>query len=620
MPSSIYQNQLCSERQEVRTLTLKQGAFDDPVHCALQTVSLVDNPKYTALSYVWGDVTDQLPIYVDETLFLATRNLKLALQHIRKTDRDEVMWVDAVCINQNDIDERNSQILLMNRLYSEAENVVIWLGEADDFTDELVRIVQETGLPTPPAPEDDDFVQSSVRCTVYLHRVMILILIIASRPWWSRVWTVQECILPRNDPSFRCGLQTFSCSKFFELVLEINNKLLHYMHSAIEPDRNLKSREIWQYTERLCRSIGQRELDQNYVNIGALGLLRKRFKETSRIGLGDSVLVSMNRQATLPHDYIYGILGLVTATERMKIRVDYGRPYWAVYRDIFRPLLEQPGPQDDLRILNLLSFHTTSNERPSWLPDLSSQTNVESYSSAYLGSKDCFRSLRVGPSNDEDMIKLEGLFLDEVDRVHAMQADHKAWLPNLFGMARQVMSERIVFEHRNTSFNGPPPELVDALKRTHISQLFLGNAPVDTRMALSAGQIEHHWDLLSEREYDVETAEDLERDEYSTPRAELGGISLQAFMVRIMLQTFAVCKGKNVMFSRAGLNGICVANTQPGDEIVCLYGFYMLFILRPMHGHYRIVGGVHLPGLMDWSILTECLEKGSLHEATFRIR
>jgi hypothetical protein len=72
--------------------------------------------------------------------------------------------------------------------------------------------------------------------------------------------------------------------------------------------------------------------------------------------------------------------------------------------------------------------------------------------------------------------------------------------------------------------------------------------------------------------------------------------------------------------SRAGISGICVPNVLPGDEIVCLYGFYLPFILRPRYGHYMIIGGGRLTGLADWVALTECQNNGRLREATFRIR
>jgi hypothetical protein len=77
---------------------------------------------------------------------------------------------------------------------------------------------------------------------------------------------------------------------------------------------------------------------------------------------------------------------------------------------------------------------------------------------------------------------------------------------------------------------------------------------------------------------------------------------------------------RSTMTSRPGIRGLCVPGVRPGDEIICLYGTNMPFVLKPGHGHYRIVGGVNLPGLSDWTALNEGLGEGSLTEATFRIR
>jgi hypothetical protein len=101
MSMAPYQHGLSPVRNEIRTLTLMCGDFDDPIQCSLQTVSLVDRPTYTALSYVWGDAQDTFPITVNDTAFLATKYLKLALQYLREVHRDIVLWVDAIHLCQS---------------------------------------------------------------------------------------------------------------------------------------------------------------------------------------------------------------------------------------------------------------------------------------------------------------------------------------------------------------------------------------------------------------------------------------------------------------------------------------------------------------------------------------
>jgi hypothetical protein len=91
MSTAPYQHGLSLVGNEIRTLTLMRGEFDDPIQCSLKTVSLVDRPTYTALSYVWSDAQDTFRIAVNDTAFLATKNLKLALQYSREVHRDIVL-------------------------------------------------------------------------------------------------------------------------------------------------------------------------------------------------------------------------------------------------------------------------------------------------------------------------------------------------------------------------------------------------------------------------------------------------------------------------------------------------------------------------------------------------
>jgi hypothetical protein len=616
MPSPLYQNRLCSERQEIRTLTLKQGAFDDPIHCALQTVSLADKPKYTALSYVWGDATDRLPIYVDGTLFSATKNLKIALQYIRKTDRDEVMWVDAVCINQNDIDERNNQVSLMGILYSEASHVIIWLGEADDTTDELVRIVQGNELPIPPAPEDQDFEQSHLQYAIQIHRLVTLIDIITLRPWWGRVWTVQECVLPNNDPSFQCGLRTFSCSKFFQVASEAGKGALDILSTIFGLVDNPNVYEIWEYRQQLSKGATSREIKQRSQDLGILRLVYDEFKATASITLASCIFLSIERQATVPHDSIYGVLGLATAEVRMKTNIDYRRSHWAVYRDFFKQLLTDAGSHG-LKALTTLSYDTDTDERPSWVPDFASQRNVIRDTSRLLSEEEGFQKLKNVPESDNDEILiLRGVSLDVIELVHIIQDEEEDWDEHMFDIAQQVLTEKAICKD---GINSLPKELIDASKKAHISQLFLGFLEDDDNITPDASQVAFHWDIIAEHHYAGKSLTDFLHAESKPPLPELGGMSLVTLMLRIKSQTYAVCGSRKVIISRAGLSGLSVANAQPGDEIVCLNGFHMPFVLRPTKDHYRMVGWAYLPGLMDWSVVKECLEKGSLYETNFEI-
>ncbi|PMD17924.1 hypothetical protein NA56DRAFT_578071, partial [Hyaloscypha hepaticicola] len=118
-------------RDNIRLLTLQPGLFNDPIHCQLEQVSLRAGHTYEALSYVWGDARDTAPMILDKTPYHITKNLECALRYMRYKESPRVLWADAICINQNDPDEKSKQVPMMGEIYSEATKVYAWLGEAD---------------------------------------------------------------------------------------------------------------------------------------------------------------------------------------------------------------------------------------------------------------------------------------------------------------------------------------------------------------------------------------------------------------------------------------------------------------------------------------------------------
>lgn len=161
----IYTNLDSSERQiRLLKVLLNEGApgseqSSSLVCCDLSIHSLNhDNPpSYTALSYVWGP-PPTMSGSGDDTLIVngeaipARENLLSALRAFQRRKDSAYLWVDAVCINQDDLEEKMTQIKLMGDIYSLAEKTVIWLGTAEDDSDDamdLVRDLEEKDLESP---------------------------------------------------------------------------------------------------------------------------------------------------------------------------------------------------------------------------------------------------------------------------------------------------------------------------------------------------------------------------------------------------------------------------------------------------------------------------------------
>ena len=132
-------------------------------------------PPYVALSYEWGDASESRKIYVGGRTFGVRRNLWWCLRFIARFYDCQYLWVDAICIDQDNLPERNEQVRNMGRIYANAATVLVWLGieYEDTYTEEY-----RTGVSTyNPGNWDRRLLE---------------------RSYWSRMWIIQELLLARK--------------------------------------------------------------------------------------------------------------------------------------------------------------------------------------------------------------------------------------------------------------------------------------------------------------------------------------------------------------------------------------------------------------------------------------
>lgn len=122
-----------------------------PIRCKLHQRTLDDNIHYEALSYAWGEPSPKPNIYINGSNVLGvTKNCFEALFHLRQRFRPRTIWVDAVCIDQNENDdstrERNHQVKVMFEIYARATRVLIWLGCAKPGTARTMARLRLIGM------------------------------------------------------------------------------------------------------------------------------------------------------------------------------------------------------------------------------------------------------------------------------------------------------------------------------------------------------------------------------------------------------------------------------------------------------------------------------------------
>ncbi|KAI0553645.1 heterokaryon incompatibility protein-domain-containing protein [Xylaria curta] len=193
-------------KNQIRILHLlppTQNDVESPVVCEISVASRSDNPDYEALSYAWDDRAP-LTIQLSGSEVKVTPRLYNALRQLRLRDRVRNLWVDQLCINQWDLDEKALQVQLMRSTYTRCSRCLVWLGmppagvtaadakNAFDIIRYLAAVSSADAmesLPLPPALADNrpafDRAMNALRAVVHGHN-----------PWWNRVWTVQEAALP----------------------------------------------------------------------------------------------------------------------------------------------------------------------------------------------------------------------------------------------------------------------------------------------------------------------------------------------------------------------------------------------------------------------------------------
>lgn len=130
--------------REIRLLKFHKSD-DGGICCSLTKYYLASAPGYLALSYVWGDPDVTKNITVDGMTFAATTNLFAALEILAigsEDEEDHNYWIDAICINQMDIQERSDQVQMMGDIYKNAKAVVAWIGPEGNGSTEAIEVMK----------------------------------------------------------------------------------------------------------------------------------------------------------------------------------------------------------------------------------------------------------------------------------------------------------------------------------------------------------------------------------------------------------------------------------------------------------------------------------------------
>jgi ankyrin repeat protein len=212
------------ERAAFRLLRVFKGLDDDPIQCQLfesKIPSSKDVSNYEALSYTWGGTSRPCDLIVNHSKMAITKNAYLALRDLRYREKDRVLWVDAISINQSDENERGQQVQQMGSIYSQAERVIIWLGEATYDTNYIMYYMKQLEEENAKHPSDNqhkqwvDIWSAMIRNLRPDQRGLLVegLQSLLHRNWFKRVWVIQETS-NAQAADIVCGNKSVSASIF----------------------------------------------------------------------------------------------------------------------------------------------------------------------------------------------------------------------------------------------------------------------------------------------------------------------------------------------------------------------------------------------------------------------
>ncbi|KAI0451088.1 HET-domain-containing protein [Xylaria acuta] len=398
--------QLATTRKTIRLLQILSKP-KEPARVSLQEVSLSDPPPYKCLSYTWGDPLDrslsspgnyvqmssERDHYVkneDGSIIKVTENLVDALQQISRIQCSEAegqissWWVDAICINQEDAEERNGQVAVMDKIYQSAESVLIWLGKEDEHTGVAIKVLNSLASVSPALAKTQRSFRSfnmdsfrildslsglckdlgiqDVHLQDLLHYAAFL-----ERKWFTRMWVVQESFFSAATTVF-CGEREIK----WAMIRESSRVL-----AQTGMDTLLKA--YVGYATQYSLDVDAIRLPDNRLsNQLIFGSLQRGTAEV--IGLGQLLYYSRFFEASNPRDKVYAVLGLWGFTRsneagNINIRPDYNKDVSDVYIEATIAAIRESGNLDVLSLVEGTSDGRVI-ELPSWVPDYSQGPQV----------------------------------------------------------------------------------------------------------------------------------------------------------------------------------------------------------------------------------------------------
>ena len=584
---------LNNEKSEIRVVYLQgtstvitQDGFESLACAFIEHVSLQAESKFLALSYVWGDATQKFPILLDGHVFHVTRNLFEALKRLQHADYTVPIWIDAICINQADKQEKNQQVQQMGDIYRSAQLVIGMLGPAADNSDTAMKAMSFAGQQLLNRPDRASFqvrhelmarilpVDTSNTALAFPTAPVVALM---SRPWWQRIWIVQEVVLAKmvylicGDMDVPFYFMLLAFSTLFDLPM-------------------LNAYGCGQLKGRLAPLSPILKCNPSLLHAAAQGHGQDRQPLLQRINEAQCL------QATEKKDHVYALLGMASDTDRLGIKLDYSKSCAEAFMQVAEGLLVG---QRNLQILSRCQTPKKVEGLPSWVPDWSQRTDHTMWSAKYslysAGGSDGSTSITIR----DRAIGLSGALASIVKELGPSWNDEESLDDPRF--IRGSLAEIETFARKNCHAYSSDKELEAAIYRTPIldSEFSLHPERGETTIRASIGARAAFAAYRSLRDdadvYDSQLGQRVDPNR------------LFVYMVSLLLGLRRRC----IFATDKGYLGLGPRNLETGDLICVFPGAAVPFALRERDdGVGRLESTVWTKERRECELVGECYVHG----------
>ncbi|KAL6890813.1 heterokaryon incompatibility domain-containing protein [Trichoderma evansii] len=624
----------------------------------LETFSLSSRvyPNFAAISYSWGEIIRNKTIDLDDEPFAVLDSVYPILETICDNSKLKSygrFWIDSICINSQDKEERASQVQLMGQLYKSAYIAIVWLGPGNLDSDQGMEFFLTL------SKRRDEFAEAwekrrsrSMPADLNVAEKWRGLRDLLQRPWWRRVWTMQEFLLP-SRLAFFCGTKHISHSQFSKAMYALF--CCNLDESLIESNvRNAawNRRRLRQWRER------QWNKQQSTIEMGLIALIAYT---------GDCFV-------TNPKDRIYALLGLANKKDRSLV----GQPTYrsdvsveTVYTNVVKSFIKNYESLDIICFATLFNYSNQLPEQnkitvtvPSWVPNwnirvqvfvtplLVSQSDISYignfhpivnnadteypilYAAAGYTLPECSIS-------EDFQMTCKGIILDSIDGLgttsitplseHSDQHD-----PNLISSMSDInrYTERSALGFDFTQRKEQSSRLLDKLIRSMVldrqDRYLSTRAPLDRfkaefahlmasrRCNRDASAYDRFYNWINENEELEVRGFKLKELFWSAsiatvpPNFDLSEEREDSLPSRLNDTTDPRKMRKRLMVTEQGFVGMAPSQAKKDDIVCVLYGCRVPVLLRSYGDHYKFIGECYVDGFMDGEIFDQDLKSTSL--------